>query len=44
TLRHEVNFAAASEGHRLQGSGMFVINPPYTLEGEAAQLSALLES
>ncbi len=44
TLRHEVQFAAAGDGHRLQGSGMFVINPPYTLSDDAAQLSAIMEA
>jgi 23S rRNA (adenine2030-N6)-methyltransferase len=28
-LRHEVSFPPAREGHRMTGSGMFVINPPY---------------
>lgn len=44
TLRHEVRFAAAGEGHRLHGSGMFVINPPYTLGDEASNLTTLLSS
>jgi 23S rRNA (adenine2030-N6)-methyltransferase len=40
-LRHEVSFAAAGAAHRLHGSGMFVINPPYGLDREAAHLSSL---
>jgi 23S rRNA (adenine2030-N6)-methyltransferase len=40
-LRHEVSFAAAGATHRLLGSGMFVINPPYGLDREAALLSSL---
>lgn len=38
-LRHEVRFAPAREGHRMVGSGMFVVNAPYGLEAEAAWLS-----
>ncbi|VDC30761.1 23S rRNA (adenine(2030)-N(6))-methyltransferase RlmJ [Pseudogemmobacter humi] len=40
-LRHEVRFPPAREGHRMVGSGMFVVNPPYGLSEEAARLSAL---
>lgn len=43
TLRHEVRFAPAREGHRMVGSGMFVVNAPYGLEAEAARLSALFK-
>lgn len=38
-LRHEVTFPPARKGHRMIGSGMFVINPPYGLADEAAWLS-----
>ena len=38
-LRHEVRFAPAREGHRMHGSGMFVVNPPYGLDQETAQLT-----
>lgn len=38
-LRHEVSFAPARPGHGMVGSGMFVINPPYGLEGEAKRLT-----
>ena len=38
-LRHEVRFAPARDGHRMHGSGMFVINPPYGLDTEAALLT-----
>lgn len=37
-LRHEVRFPAAREGHRMIGSGLFVLNPPWGLAGEAARL------
>lgn len=40
-LRHEVRFAPMRAGHRMQGSGLFVINPPWGLADEAARLSAL---
>jgi len=39
-LSHEVRFPPARPGHRMVGSGLFVINPPYGLEKEAASLSA----
>lgn len=38
TLRHEVRFPPAREGHRMVGSGMFVVNAPWGLEDEAARL------
>ena len=40
-LRHEVAFAPARDGHRMVGSGLFVVNPPYGLEQEGARLSAI---
>jgi 23S rRNA (adenine2030-N6)-methyltransferase len=40
-LRHEVGFAPVRDGHRMVGSGMFVINPPWGLGAETARLSAL---
>jgi 23S rRNA (adenine2030-N6)-methyltransferase len=40
-LRHEVTFPPARPGHRMQGSGLFIINPPYGLDDEAARLSAV---
>ena len=40
-LRSEVHFPPVREGHRMQGSGMFVINPPYGIEQEAAAIAAL---
>jgi 23S rRNA (adenine2030-N6)-methyltransferase len=39
-LRHEVRFPPARAGHRMTGSGLFVINPPWGLAGEAARLAA----
>ncbi|MBQ2260241.1 MAG: 23S rRNA (adenine(2030)-N(6))-methyltransferase RlmJ [Loktanella sp.] len=43
-LRHEVSFPPARPGHRMIGSGLFVVNPPYGLELEAAALSALFDA
>ncbi|MGL5011908.1 MAG: 23S rRNA (adenine(2030)-N(6))-methyltransferase RlmJ [Paracoccaceae bacterium] len=39
-LRHEVRFPPVREGHRMTGSGMFIINPPYGLDTEAKSLTA----
>jgi 23S rRNA (adenine2030-N6)-methyltransferase len=39
-LRHEVRFPPAREGHRMDGSGLFVVNPPYGLDAECAALTA----
>lgn len=40
-LRHEVGFAPARAGHRMIGSGIFVVNPPYGLEEETARLTGI---
>lgn len=40
-LRHELRFPPVREGHRMEGTGMFVINPPYGLAERAADLTAL---
>lgn len=37
-LCHEVHFAPVRAGHRMVGSGLFVVNPPYGLSEEAARL------
>ncbi|MFN4203628.1 MAG: 23S rRNA (adenine(2030)-N(6))-methyltransferase RlmJ [Tabrizicola sp.] len=39
-LRHEVRFPPAREGHRMEGSGLFVVNPPYGLAGELAAITS----
>ena len=39
-LRSEVRFPPAREGHRMEGSGMFIVNPPYGLADEAARIEA----
>lgn len=43
-LRHEVSFPPAREGHRMVGSGLFTINPPWGLEAELQHLSKTLFS
>ena len=40
-LLSEVRFPPAREGHGMIGSGMFVLNPPWGLEGEAQRLEKL---
>lgn len=40
TLRSEVHFPPAREGHGMVGSGMFIVNAPFGLEDEAKRLSA----
>ncbi|MGI1662559.1 23S rRNA (adenine(2030)-N(6))-methyltransferase RlmJ [Palleronia sp. KMU-117] len=40
-LRSEVAFPPVREGHRMTGSGMIVLNPPYGLPDEAARIEAL---
>ena len=39
-LRAEVRFPPARDGHRMEGSGMFIINPPYGLDAEADRIAA----
>ena len=38
-LRHEVRFPPAREGHRMEGSGLFIVNPPFGLAEELAALT-----
>ncbi|RYI00356.1 MAG: 23S rRNA (adenine(2030)-N(6))-methyltransferase RlmJ [Acetobacteraceae bacterium] len=38
-LRHEVRFPPVREGHRMEGSGLFVVNPPYGLAEELRALT-----
>lgn len=40
-LTHEVTFPPARDGHRMEGSGLFVVNPPYGLDAEAKRLKLL---
>lgn len=38
-LRHELRFPPARKGHRMEGSGLFIVNPPYGLDAELAALA-----
>ncbi|WP_297781650.1 23S rRNA (adenine(2030)-N(6))-methyltransferase RlmJ [uncultured Roseovarius sp.] len=40
-LRHEVRFAPVRAGHRMVGSGLFVVNAPYGLEAELARVTGV---
>lgn len=40
-LRHEVRFPPVREGHRMEGSGMFIVNPPWGLADEAARITTI---
>ena len=40
-LRHELRFPPAREGHRMIGTGLFVVNPPFGLDAEMAQITAM---
>ena len=39
-LRHEVRFPPVREGHRMEGSGLFIVNAPYGLEEELRALTS----
>jgi 23S rRNA (adenine2030-N6)-methyltransferase len=41
-LRHEIRFPPARAGHRMQGSGLFIVNPPWGLEEETKRLSGVI--
>jgi 23S rRNA (adenine2030-N6)-methyltransferase len=41
TLRHEVRFPPARDGHGMVGSGMFIMNTPHGTEAEADRLTKL---
>ncbi len=41
SICHEVTFTPAREGHRMVGSGMFMLNAPFGIEDETRRLSEL---
>lgn len=43
-LRHEVRFPPVRDGHRMIGSGMFVVNPPYGTDAAAREITTLFKS
>ena len=40
-LCHEVRFPPVRDGHKMIGSGMFIVNPPYGIEQETSRLNRL---
>lgn len=40
-LRHEVHFPPVRDGHRMIGSGMFIVNAPYGTDTECADISRI---
>ncbi|NBE06343.1 23S rRNA (adenine(2030)-N(6))-methyltransferase RlmJ [Paragemmobacter ruber] len=42
-LRHEVRFPPVRAGHRMVGSGFWVLNPPFGMDAESARLDALFK-
>lgn len=42
-LRHEVRFPPVREGHRMIGSGMFIINPPWGTAEAAAEITQIFK-
>jgi len=43
-LRSEVRFPPVRDGHRMEGSGLFVVNPPFGMAAEAARIAGLFRS
>jgi len=43
-LKHEVSFPPAKDGHGMIGSAMFVVNPPYGMDGAAAQIDEFFKT
>jgi 23S rRNA (adenine2030-N6)-methyltransferase len=41
-LRHELRFPPVRAGHRMEGSGLFIVNPPFGLDAELAALAGRL--
>ena len=39
-FRHELRFPPVRDGHKMIGTGMFIVNPPYGIAAEAARLTA----
>jgi 23S rRNA (adenine2030-N6)-methyltransferase len=42
-LRHEVTFPPARAEHGMSGSGLFVVNPPFGLDAEAARIGQIFD-
>lgn len=39
-LRHEIRFPPVRDGHRMEGSGLFIVNPPYGLDAELKAITS----
>ena len=40
-LRHELRFPPVRDGHRMVGTGLWMLNPPYGIAAECARLDAI---
>ena len=40
-FRHELHFPPVREGHRMVGTGMFIVNPPYGIEAQAQEITRI---
>ena len=40
-LRSEVRFPPVRDGHRMAGSGLFIVNPPFGMTAEVARIAAV---
>lgn len=43
SLHHRVSFPPARAGHRMIGSGLFVVNPPFGLKAKLAETAKIIE-
>ncbi len=43
-LCHEVRFPPVREGHKMIGSGMFIVNPPFGIDAEVKRLNGLYDA
>ncbi len=44
SFRHELRFPPVRDGHKMIGTGMWILNPPYGIEDEGAALSTLFRA
>lgn len=40
-FRHELHFPPVRDGHRMIGTGMFIVNPPYGIEVQAQEITRI---
>ena len=41
SLRHELRFPPVRDGHRMIGTGMWMLNPPFGIDAECTRLDAI---